>query len=167
LGLGIALALLGQPGVARAEAQGWYAGIATGWYFPIEKPSSAYSLGGGGVLLLGYQLTSSLSLRLEVNMSLLAGDQHDTWNLRATPEIKWDLGSWRLRPYVWTGAGLAYEALYPGPVSSATLVIPIGVGLQWELDSRTRLFVQASYDVLVKHLSTQSVPLLGGFEVHF
>jgi len=52
-------------------------------------------------------------------------------------------------------------------VSSATLVIPVGVGLQWELDSRTRLFVQASYDVLVKHLSAQSVPLLGGFEVHF
>ena len=44
-----------------------------------------------------------------------------TWSLRATPEIKWDLGSGRLQPFVWTGVGLAYQATYPGPVSSATV----------------------------------------------
>jgi len=47
------------------------------------------------------------------------------------------------------------------------VVIPVGLGLQWNLDSRSRLFVQASYDILFKHLSVQSVPLVGGFEVHF
>ena len=65
-----------------------------------------------------------------------------------TPELKWDLGSWRLQPFVWTGVGLAYQATYPGPVSTATVVIPVGLGLQWNLDSRSRLFVQASYDIL-------------------
>jgi len=59
------------------------------------------------------------------------------------------------------------QATYPGPVSTATVVIPVGLGLQWNLDSRSRLFVQASYDILFKHLSVQSVPLVGGFEVHF
>jgi len=171
----VCLQLLGSP-VARAaeeevqpspSARRWYAGIATGWYFPVASLSSPYSLGGGGVLFAGYQLSSNLSLRLEVNMSMQGGDPHDTWSLRATPEIKWDLGSWRLQPFVWTGVGLAYQATYPGPVSTATVSIPVGVGVQWNLDSRSRIFVQASYDILFKHLSVQSIPLMAGFEVHF
>ena len=114
----VCLQLLGSP-VARAaeeeeqpspSARRWYAGIATGWYFPVASLSSPYSLGGGGVLFAGYQLSSNLSLRLEVNMSMQGGNPHDTWSLRATPEIKWDLGSWRLQPFVWTGVGLAYQA---------------------------------------------------------
>ena len=173
--LGMALVqLLGSP-VARAteeepplpSARSWYAGIASGWYFPVATLSSPYSLGGGGILLVGHQLSSSLSLRLEVNQSLQGGSPHDTWSLRVTPELKWDLGSWRLQPFVWTGVGLAYQATYPGPVSTATVVIPVGLGLQWNLDSRSRLFVQASYDILFKHLSVQSIPLVAGFEVHF
>lgn len=169
---GALVALLGGPAARATETESpssrsWYAGIATGWYFPVERPSSPYSLGGGGVLLFGHQLSSRLSLRLEVNMSLLGGDPHDTWSLRVTPEIKWDLFAGRLTPFLWTGAGLAYAAVYPGPESAATLVIPVGVGIQWDLDSRTRLFVQANYDILLKHLSVQSIPLVGGFEVHF
>ena len=166
--------VLGSPAARATEAESplpssrsWYAGIATGWFFPIERPSSPYSLGGGGVLLLGHQLSPRLSLRLEVNMSLLAGDPHDTWSLRVTPEIKWDLFAARLTPFLWSGAGLAYAAVYPGPDSAATLVIPVGVGVQWDLDSRTRLFVQMNYDILLKHLCVQSIPLVGGFEVHF
>jgi hypothetical protein len=171
---GALVALLGGRAARADEAEpaspssrGWYAGIATGWFFPIEHPSSPYSLGGGGILLVGHQLSSRLSMRLEVNMSLLGGDPHDTWSLRVTPEIKWDLFAGRLTPFLWTGAGLAYAAIYPGPESAATLVIPVGAGIQWDLDSRTRLFVQVSYDILLKHLGVQSVPLVGGFEVHF
>ncbi|HET9155239.1 MAG TPA: hypothetical protein VFN91_01150 [Myxococcaceae bacterium] len=171
---GVLLALLGgvaarasEPEPLLPSSRDWYAGIATGWYFPIERPSSPYSLGGGGILLLGHQLSSRVSLRLEINMSLLGGDPHDTWSLRVTPEVKWDLFGGRLTPFLWTGAGLAYAAVYPGPDSAATLVIPVGVGIQWDLDSRTRLFVQANYDILPKHLSVQSIPLVGGFEVHF
>jgi hypothetical protein len=173
--LGVAcLQFLGSP-VARAadeeqpppSVRRWYAGIASGWYFPVATLSSPYALGGGGVLLVGYQLSSSLSIRLEVNQSLLGGSPHDVWSLRATPEIKWDLGSWRLQPFLWTGVGLAYQATYPGPESTATVVVPVGLGLQWNLDSRSRLFVQASYDILFKHLSVQSIPLVGGFEIHF
>jgi len=171
---GALIALLGGPAARATETESaspssrtWYASIATGWYFPIERPSSPYSLGGGGVLLVGRQLSSRLSLRLEVNMSLLGGDPHDSWSLRATPEIKWDLFGGRFTPYLWTGAGLAYAAVYPGPETAATLVIPVGVGIQWDLDSRTRLFLQANYDILLKHLCVQSIPLMGGFEVHF
>jgi hypothetical protein len=145
----------------------WYAGIASGWYFPVATLSSPYSLGGGGVLLAGYQLSSSLSIRLEVNQSLLGGSPHDVWSLRATPEIKWDLGRSKLQPFLWTGVGLAYQATYPGPESTATVVVPVGLGLQWNLDSRSRLFVQASYDILFRHLGVQSIPLVGGFEIHF
>ena len=84
-----------------------------------------------------------------------------------TPEIKWDLGSGRLQPFLWTGVGLAYQATYPGPVSTATVVIPVGLGLQWNVDSRSRLFIQASYDFLLRHLSVQSIPLVAGFEIRF
>jgi hypothetical protein len=173
--LGIALVQCFGVPVARAaedeepppSARRWYAGIGSGWYFPIQTVPSSYALGGGGVLLLGYQLSSNLSLRLEVNQSLRAGDPHDIWNLRATPEIKWDLGTWKFKPFVWTGVGLAYQATYPGPSTTATVVIPVGVGLQWDLNSRTRFFVQANYDILLKRLSVQTVPLMGGFEIHF
>ena len=173
--VGIALAQVFGDQTARATEDehpppsvgSWYAGIATGWYFPVERLSSPYSVGGGGDLLLGYRLSSNLSLRLEVDMSLVAGDPHDTWNLRVTPEIKWDLGSWTLQPFVFGGVGLAYQVTYPCPVSTATVVFPVGVGIQWNLGSGTRLFVQASYEILLKHLSVQSVPLLGGFEIHF
>jgi len=87
--------LLGSP-VARAteeeqplpSARSWYAGIASGWYFPVAKLSSPYSVGGGGILLIGYQLSSQLSIRLEVNQSLQGGSPHDVWSLRVTPEIK-------------------------------------------------------------------------------
>ena len=82
------------------------------------------------MLRLGHQLSSRPSLRLEINMSLLGGDPHDTWSLRVTPEIKWDLFGGRLTPFLWSGAGLAYAAVYPGPESAATLVIPVGVGIQ-------------------------------------
>ena len=118
---GALVAFLGGPAARATETESalpssrsWYAGIATGWYFPIERPSSPYSLGGGGVLLLGHQLSSRLSLRLEINMSLLGGDPHDTWSLRVTPEIKWDLFGERLTPFLWSGAGLAHAAVYPG-----------------------------------------------------
>jgi hypothetical protein len=173
--LGLAcLQLLGSS-VARAaeeeqpppSARRWYAGIGTGWYFPVATLSSPYALGGGGVLFVGYQFSSNLSLRLEVNQSLRGGSPHDTWSLRMSPEIKWDLGSGRLQPFVWTGVGLAYQATYPGPVSTATVVIPVGLGLQWNLDSRGRIFVQASYDLLFRHLSVQSIPLVAGFELRF
>jgi len=165
--LGGLAARASEPEPPLPSSHGWYAGIATGWYFPIERPSSPYSLGGGGILLVGHQLSSRVSLRLEINMSLLGGDPHDTWSLRVTPEVKWDLFGGRFTPFVWSGAGLAYAAVYPGPDSAATLVIPVGVGIQWDVDSRTRLFVQANYDILLKHLSVQSIPLVGGFEVHF
>ena len=173
--LGIACVQLVGSTVARAaeeeqsppSTRRWYAGIATGWYFPVATLSSPYSLGGGGVLLVGYQLSSSFSLRLEVNQSLRGGSPHDTWSLRMTPEIKWDLGSGRLQPFLWTGVGLAYQATYPGPVSTATLVIPVGLGVQWNVDSRSRLFVQASYDILLEHLGVQSIPLVAGFELRF
>ena len=173
--VGITLAqVFGIPAARATEDErpppsvgSWYAGIATGWYFPVERLSSPYAVGGGGDLILGYQLSSTLSLRLEVDMALVAGDPHDTWSLRVTPEVKWDLGSWTLQPFVFGGVGLAYQATHPGPVSAATVVFPVGAGLQWNLASGTRLFVQASYEILLKHLSVQSVPLLGGFEIHF
>ena len=170
--LGMAVVqLLGSPVARAAEeeqpARRWYAGIATGWYFPVASLSSPYAVGGGGVLLLGYQLSPNLSLRLEVNQSLRGGSPHDVWSLRAAPEIKWEIGSGRLQPFVWTGIGMAYQATYPGPESAATVVIPVGLGLQWNIDSRSRLFVQASYDILFRHLSVQSIPLVAGFEIRF
>jgi len=39
------------------SARSWYAGIASGWYFPVATLSSPYSLGGGGILLVGHQLS--------------------------------------------------------------------------------------------------------------
>ena len=122
---------LAQAEGVQSQAGGWYAGMASGQFFPIKKWSSSYWLGGGGNFLLGYKFNSNLSIQLATNMWLLSGDGNDTWDLKILPEVKSNLIGNKWSPYLLAGVGSDHQLNYPGSISTWNVVLPLGFGVEW------------------------------------
>jgi hypothetical protein len=163
------LSLLSSPCFAAdgtLSSGGWYAGIASGYFFPIRKWDSSYTVGGGGDFFGGYQINAHLAVEIGVNMWLLAGDNNNTWDLKLLPELKWSPFSWKLRPYVFAGVGSDYQLNHPSGTSTWNAVVPLGAGIRWDVHPKYRIFLEAAhYFVLGPPVATEDVPLLFGFSI--
>jgi hypothetical protein len=78
-----------EPQVDSNAGKGWYAGIASGWYFPVQAWPTTYRLGGGGMFLLGEQINRHWAVQWDLNMWLFSGSGRDTWDLKTGPAIVW------------------------------------------------------------------------------
>lgn len=149
--------------MAQERADSWYAGIASGWYFPIRKWPSTYTLGGGGSFVLGRRFAAGWAVQLDANMWLCSGSGLDTWDIKVTPQLVHAFGRRRLAPFVLTGLGVDYQISYPARASSVSVVVPAGIGLRWQLHSRSSLFLEAIHYSLFSPVTTRDIPVLAGF----
>src|SRR5215470_15795902 len=127
---------------SQTTREGFYVGIASGEYTPIQKWESSYTLGGGGNIIAGYQLSPNWALQFDWSMWLLSGSGLATWDLKAIPAVKLDLGASRVRPFALAGAGLDAQLNEPESTWTARAVLMLGVGLQAELRPGCRIFVE-------------------------
>src|SRR5262249_5358678 len=78
-----------EASVDLEASKGWCAGIASGWYFPVQAWPTTYRLGGGGMFQLGDQMNRHWAIQLDLNMWLFSGNGRDTWDLKAGPVVLW------------------------------------------------------------------------------
>jgi hypothetical protein len=180
---GCAVTVMGQAPSARPATQGvgdsartpvsagsdagWYAGIASGWYFPIQRWRTPYVLGGGGNFFAGREFTEHVDAQLDVNMWLLSGTPRSTWDFKAAPSLVWTPGRGRILPFASAGIGVDVQTNYPSRTSAIGAMIPLGGGVRFGLGSKSSLFIAAQYYLLFRPVTTRDVPLLGGFRVGF
>ncbi|HKW41086.1 MAG TPA: hypothetical protein VJN39_07550, partial [Gemmatimonadales bacterium] len=80
-----------------------------------------------------------------------------------TPQLVRTLARRRLTPFVLTGLGVDYQIDYPAKTFSIRPVVPAGIGLAWQLHSRSALFLEGIHYVLLGRVTTRDIPVLLGF----
>jgi hypothetical protein len=160
-------AISGKTG--RTEKGYWFTGIASGYYFPIQRFSSPYTFNGGGSYFGGYQLDSRLAFQLEWNNWLLSGGGLDTWDLKIASELKWNFtpSQKKCRPFVLSGIGFNYQLHQPKAVSYRNITFPFGIGLQWYLHPKSCVIIEGLYYLIIGKTTTQAIPALLGYSVGF
>lgn len=145
--------------------EGWYVGIASGWYFPIQAWQSAYRLGGGGTFILGDQINRHWAIQFDGNMWLLSGSGKDTWDLKAGPSVIWTSSGRAIAPFVSAGFGFDFQTDYPGKVSTIAPMIPVGLGLRFAMGTKSAFFIEARNYFVFRSVTTRDIPLLAGFRI--
>jgi hypothetical protein len=152
--------------VAAADSHGtFYVGIATGEYIPVKQFQASSTFGGGGNIIFGYQRNAHWSLQLDWTMWLLSGGGYTTWDLKAIPEMKVDIGSWSVKPFVLGGIGIDYQLDNPGNASSARTVLVAGAGLRWNLHAHSALFIEGLVYAPLRAVTTYDVPVVAGMTI--
>ena len=163
-----AFGLAPQPGAAQESHQAsWFAGIASGWYFPTKKWTSSYTLGGGGSFLVGYAKNDRWAAQLDANMWLCSGNGIDSWDIKVIPEVTHAFGGGAVAPFALTGVGVEYQRLYPAKTAILAAVVPLGAGVQWRMNGGGRFFIEGIYYIASDRLAAHDFPLLAGFRVPF
>lgn len=165
--------VIGAPGVvvgqARTATRGpeptWYAGIATGWYFPVQQWPTAYRLGGGGTVFVGRTIAPQWSVQLDANQWLLSGSARNTWDMKAGPMVKWLIRDAGARPFLLAGVGVDAQTDYPSRRSTSAMMLPVGIGVEARSGSNGAVFVEAMHYFVVRSVETRDVPLLLGFRL--
>jgi hypothetical protein len=168
LGLVLALGVPRVPALGQGrDAEGWYVGIASGWYFPIQQWPTAYRLGGGGAYFVGKELASRWAIQDDVNMWLLSGSTRSTWDLKTGPTITWTPAESRVSPLFLAGIGLDVQTNYPARTSAGALMVPVGAGVLFRVNNRGKAFVEGMHYLLFRPVTTRDIPLLAGFRLGF
>jgi hypothetical protein len=160
-------ALVPKPPADSSASSGWYAGIASGWYFPIQAWPTTYQLGGGGMFLLGDQLNRHWAVQLDLNMWLFSGNGRDTWDLKTGPVILWTPSDRRLAPFLLAGAGVDFQTNYPEQVSRLAPMMTVGAGVRFAMGVRNSFFVETRHYFVLRSVTTRDIPVLTGFRLGF
>ena len=162
--------LLATPEEQRGIERGyWYTGIASGYYFPIQRFPSPYTFNGGGSYFGGYKFSPHLALQMEWNNWLLSGGGLDTWDLKIAVEAKYSLipSEKKYTPFILSGLGYNYQLNQPEAVSYRNITFPFGMGLQFYLHPRSCVFIEGIYYLIIGETKTQAIPALLGYSVGF
>jgi len=146
---------------------GWYAGIASGYYFPAQAWSTTYQLGGGGMFLLGEQLNPHWAVQLDLNMWLFSGNGRDTWDLKTGPVLVGTPSDRTIAPFFLAGAGVDFQTDYPAQVSRLAPTMSVGAGVRFAMGVRNAFFIEARQHFVLRSVTTRDVPVLAGFRLAF
>jgi hypothetical protein len=149
------------------ENTGWYAGIASGYYFPVQAWPTTYQLGGGGMFLLGDQLNRHWAVQLDLNMWLFSGNGRDTWDLKTGPVLVWTPSERTIAPFFLAGAGVDFQTDYPAQVSGLAPTMSVGAGVRFAMGVRNAFFIEARQHFVLRSVTTRDVPVLAGFRLAF
>jgi hypothetical protein len=155
----------GQAIDPSGEGSAWYAGIGTGWYFPIQQWPTNYRLGGGGTLFVGRSLGPRWALQLDANQWLLSGSARSTWDFKAGPMLKWTARTSAASPFVLAGVGFDAQTNYPSRQSTSSAMIPVGLGFQTHPRHNAAIFIEAMHYFVARPVATRDIPLLLGFQL--
>jgi hypothetical protein len=156
-----------QETPASSAAIGWYTGVASGWYFPIQHWPTAYVLGGGGTYFTGRQVSSTVGVELDVNMWLLSGSERSTWDMKSGPIVRWTPRPGRVALFGLTGLGVDLQTNYPARATNVAPMLPLGLGVQAVVTGRSDCFVEAMHYVVFRSVATRDIPVLAGFRLGF
>jgi hypothetical protein len=155
-----------SPGPSAAS-DGWYAGIASGWYFPIQAWPTTYQLGGGGMFLVGAQINPHWAVQFDLNMWLFSGNGRDTWDLKTGPVLVWTPSARRIAPFFLAGMGVDFQTTYPEQVSRLAPMTSVGGGVRFAMGARSGFFVEVRHHFVLRPVTTRDVPVLVGFRLGF
>ena len=163
---GASRAAVGQaPTATRGAEPTWYAGIATGWYFPVQQWPTAYRLGGGGTVFVGRSIAPRWSVQLDANQWLLSGSARNTWDMKAGPMVKWLVRDSGARPFLLAGVGVDAQTDYPSRRSTSAMMLPVGIGVEARSGSTGAVFVETMHYFVLRAVETRDIPLLLGFRL--
>jgi hypothetical protein len=145
--------------------EGWYAGIASGWYFPVQAWPTRYQLGGGGMFLLGDQVSRHWAVQMDLNMWLFSGDGRDTWDLKTGPVFLWTPNGRGIEPFLLAGAGVDFQTNYPAQVSRIAPMMTVGAGVRFAMGGRGAFFLETRDYFILRSVTTRDVPVLAGFRL--
>jgi hypothetical protein len=155
------------PSASTGSTAPWYAGIATGYYFPVQQWPTAYRLGGGGTLIVGRSIGPHWAVQLDANQWLLSGSARSTWDMKAGPMVKWLARGSGAAPFVLAGFGIDAQTNYPSRSSTSSMMVPVGIGVEAQRFSNGAVFVEAMHYFVFRSVETRDIPLLLGFRLGF
>ena len=161
----------------QAQESLFYFSIAGAIDIPTINWQSAYSLGGGGSLALGYELLQPLAVELDVDNLYFAGNAGSNnitdaeW--RVLPIIRYTLTGSDIRPYVLEGMGIDIDLTggTQGNGSSTSFDLVAGIGMEWKAAKGMYVFVEGRWNFLVASgpnntsYTGQDIPVLAGMRV--
>jgi outer membrane protein OmpA-like peptidoglycan-associated protein len=162
---------LSSPAAASTEVPGkWDLQVSMGLDLPGSNWQSAYNLGPGGSLALGYEFDPAFYLGLDLEDFYFSGAN---WSgavsdndLRILPILKYHFFKEGFRPYLLAGAGVDIEILSSSLGNDTLLNFDpvVGAGVEIPLSSEIGLFVEGKYNLLVfgSGATAGDVPLLAG-----
>lgn len=157
-------------GEAPVQEPKTYLVLGAGLDLPGNAWQSAYDLGFGGRVGLGFRLGKDLDLEFALeNFNFsgtnIAGDV-STIDLRLLPTLRWRLGGDGVRPYLTAALGVDTQLLFSPTLSNIPLYLDgaIGAGLEFKLSPRDHFFLEGRYNLILADNATGTdVPLLAGF----
>ena len=161
---------------ANPSASPWYLSVAGGIDVPAQNWIPAYSLGGGGNVVVGYRLSEDWAVELDLdnfifsNSSTLTGAVSD-YESRILPTVRYTFSTGSdIQPYVLAGSGIDVQFLNSplGGTVVTSFDIAVGLGVEWEMDSNLYLFAEGKWNFLMADgqnnsiVTGQDIPVLAG-----
>jgi hypothetical protein len=164
------------PSSTATKSSPWYLSIGGGIDIPARNWVTAYSLGGGGNVVVGYQLARDWAVELHLDNFIFSGSSNTTaavsdYESRILPTVRYTIPTGSdIQPYVLVGLGMDVQILN-GPSGNAVVTsfdIAPGLGLEWKMDSKLYLFGEGKWNILVANgpnnstVTGQDIPVLAG-----
>jgi hypothetical protein len=147
----------------------WFLGLAGGADLPVQNWQSAYTLGQGGRITLGYAFNTNLAVELDLEGFCFSGSNYSgaisDIELLALPSLRYRFLAQGVSPYLLAGAGPNIEILSasPGQVILENVDAAAGLGVEIPLSGRAFVFAEAKFNFLFfPGVSAQDVPVWAG-----
>src|SRR5262249_55195563 len=148
-----------EASVDLDASKGWYAGIASGWYFPVQAWPTTYRLGGGGLFQIGDQMNRHWAIQLDLKSLLFFRKGRDTWDLKTGPVVLWTPSVRTVAPFVLVGVGIDFQTNYPEQVSRLAPMAPLGAGVRFAMGQRGAFFLETMHYFVLRSVTTRDIPV--------
>lgn len=143
-----------------------YLGVGTGADLPGSNWNSDYYVGGGAGGFVGYQLDKNLAGQVAGEEWFFTGGGSTLLNFRILVEAKYIFEGQGWQPYVLAGPGFVFQTLMPTGDNTTNFDALAGLGAQFDLAPKTRLFIEAKYNlILPERGSFADLPVSAGLSV--
>jgi hypothetical protein len=141
----------------------WYAGIGAGVDQPLTNWNTGYALGFGGSFFVGSVLEGPWAAQIDIDPFFYSSGGTNLGNARFLAQIKYTFAGQGWQSYVLAGPGLVFQSLSPGSFSTVNFAAAAGVGVQFDLDGKLHLFVEAKDNFILPQGPAQmDIPMTAG-----
>jgi hypothetical protein len=146
----------------------FYLGLGTGLDLPGNNWDPTYYIGSAADIFCGIGLDNNWALQLDLNQDLFTGNGTNLYNFRGLLDLKYAFSGKGFQPYLLAGSGLVYQSLSPSAANTTNFDGLIGVGIQFEVASKTHLFIETKYNLILSQTTSfTDLPISAGLWVGF